>query len=41
MRLASLWSIDPTALDEQMMEPVTGLLGTAAWADTRITQRPG
>jgi hypothetical protein len=38
MRLASFWSIDPTSLDEQMMEPVTGLLGTAAWADTRITR---
>jgi hypothetical protein len=38
MRLASLWSIDPTSLDEQMREPVPGLLGTAAWADTRITR---
>jgi hypothetical protein len=38
MRLASLWSIDPTSLDEQMKEPVTGLLGTPAWAETRITR---
>ncbi len=35
-RLASLWSIDPTSLDYLMSEPATGLLGTAAWADTRI-----
>jgi hypothetical protein len=39
MRLASLWSIDPTSLDEQMREPVTGLLGTPAWAETRITRQ--
>jgi len=31
MQLASLWSIDPTTLDEQFKEPVKGLLGNAAW----------
>jgi hypothetical protein len=30
MQLASLWSIDPTILDEQFKEPLTGILGT--WA---------
>jgi hypothetical protein len=32
MQLASLWSIDPTTLDEQFKEPLPGLLGTVAWA---------
>ncbi|HZY89626.1 MAG TPA: hypothetical protein VFE78_32695 [Gemmataceae bacterium] len=27
MQLASLWSVDPTSLDEQFKEPLTGLLG--------------
>jgi hypothetical protein len=31
MQLASLWSIDPTTLDEQFKEPVMGLLGNGAW----------
>jgi hypothetical protein len=30
MQLAYLWSIDPTTLDEQFMEPVKGLLGKMA-----------
>jgi hypothetical protein len=38
MRLASLWSIDPTSLDYLISEPATGLLGTAAWTDTRTTR---
>ena len=28
MQVASLWSIDPTTLDEQFKEPLMGLLGT-------------
>jgi hypothetical protein len=36
MRLASLWSIDPTGLDGYFEEPSMGLLGEATWADTRI-----
>jgi hypothetical protein len=35
MLLASLWSIDPTTLNEQFKEPLTGLLGQVAWADSR------
>ena len=35
MQLASLWSIDPTTLDEQFKEPETGLLGKIAWAGSR------
>jgi hypothetical protein len=31
MQLASLWSIDPTTLDEQFKEPEKGLLGKVAW----------
>jgi hypothetical protein len=30
MQLASLWSIDPTSLDEHFKEPVLGLLGSTA-----------
>jgi hypothetical protein len=33
MQLASLWSIDPTTLDEQFREPQTGLLGTVGWVE--------
>ncbi len=33
MQVASLWSIDPTALDEHFKEPERGLLGRAAWAE--------
>jgi hypothetical protein len=32
MLLASYWSIDPTTLDEQFKEPLTGILGDAAKA---------
>ncbi len=32
MQLASLWSIDPTILDEQFKEPEMGLLGRVTWA---------
>jgi len=32
MQLASLWSIDPTTLDEQFREPLPGLLGTVGWS---------
>jgi hypothetical protein len=35
MQLASLWSIDPTALDEEFKEPVMGLVGHAAWVPSR------
>jgi hypothetical protein len=31
MQLASLWSIDPSTLDEQFKEPEKGLLGKVAW----------
>jgi hypothetical protein len=31
MQLASLWSINPTTLDEQFKEPQKGLLGNVAW----------
>ncbi len=34
MLLASLWSIDPTTLNEQFQEPLQGLLGKVAWADS-------
>ncbi len=34
MLLASLWSIDPTTLNEQFQEPLQGLLGKAAWTDS-------
>jgi len=39
MQLASLWSIDPTILDEAFKEPVMGLLGSVGWADNRMTRR--
>jgi hypothetical protein len=32
MQLASLWSIDPTSLDEAFKEPATGLWGSVARA---------
>jgi hypothetical protein len=35
MQLASLWSIDPTTLDEEFKEPLTGLLGDGAWGARR------
>lgn len=35
MQLASLWSIDPTTLDEHFREPLTGLLGDVAWGESR------
>jgi hypothetical protein len=35
MQLASLWSIDPTTLDEYFKEPATGLLGNVASGDSR------
>jgi hypothetical protein len=35
MQLACLWSIDPTSLNEQYKESVTGLLGKVAWAESR------
>jgi hypothetical protein len=35
MQLASLWSIDPTNLDEQFKEPMMGLLGTVSWNESR------
>ena len=35
MRLACLWSIDPTTLNEQFKEPLMGLLGEVAWAENR------
>jgi hypothetical protein len=31
LELASLWSIDPTCLDEQFKKPTTGLVGKPAW----------
>jgi hypothetical protein len=34
MQLASLWSIDPTTLNEQFKEPLMGLLGNVAWAES-------
>jgi hypothetical protein len=37
MQLASLWSIDPTTLDEQFKEPVMGLLGSVAWGESRTS----
>jgi hypothetical protein len=36
LQLADLWSIDPTILDGEFKEPVTGLLGSVAWAQGRI-----
>ena len=38
MQLASLWSIDPTTLDEQFKEPRMGLLGTVEWVQSRASQ---
>jgi len=38
MQLASFWSIDPTTLDEQFSEPLTGLLGTVAWSESRTSR---
>jgi len=38
MQLASLWSIDPTTLDEQFKEPRMGLLGGAPWLGSRAGQ---
>jgi len=38
MQLAYLWSIDPTTLDEQFKEPLTGLLGHVALAESRISR---
>lgn len=35
MQLASLWSIDPTSLDEDFKEPIMGLLGSAAWTGSQ------
>jgi hypothetical protein len=35
MKLASLWSIDPTTLNEEYKEPLMGLLGYVAWARSR------
>jgi hypothetical protein len=35
MQLACLWSIDPTTLDEQFREPVTGLLGSLPLGESR------
>jgi hypothetical protein len=35
MQLAFLWSIDPTSLDENFKEPMTGLMGNVTWADGR------
>lgn len=32
MQLATVWSIDPTTLNEHFMEPVAGLLGSAPWS---------
>jgi hypothetical protein len=36
LQLAYLWSIDPSTLDGQFKEPVTGLLGSVAESDGRI-----
>jgi hypothetical protein len=33
-QLACLWSIDPSALDEQLKEPVQGLLGVPPWSES-------
>jgi hypothetical protein len=38
MQLAYLWSIDPTTLDEQFKEPVMGLVGNVAWAESRTSR---
>jgi hypothetical protein len=35
VKLASLWSIDPTSLDEAFKEPVMGVRGSVAWAERR------
>jgi hypothetical protein len=35
MQLASLWSIDPTTLDEHLKEPGQGVLGSAPWRQRR------
>ncbi|MFL5241972.1 MAG: hypothetical protein ACJ8FY_07675 [Gemmataceae bacterium] len=32
MQLASLWSIDPTSLDQEFEEPATGIRGGVPWA---------
>jgi hypothetical protein len=38
MQLASLWSVDPTTLDEQFKEPLTGLLGDVAWGESQTSR---
>jgi hypothetical protein len=35
MQIASLWSIDPTTLNEDFKEPKTGLLANVAWSQDR------
>jgi hypothetical protein len=35
MQLASVWSIDPTSLDQEFKESATGLRGSAPWAGGR------
>ncbi len=40
MQLASLWSIDPTALDDDFWEPATGLLGKPPEDRDAITPGP-
>jgi hypothetical protein len=37
MQLACLWSIDPTSLNAQFKEPMTGLLGEVPWAGSGRT----
>jgi hypothetical protein len=40
MALASLWSIDPTSLDEHYKEPAIGQIGRAPWRPAELPQEP-